>query len=153
MKLWRRRTPRMKWSCASPCAEVGKSIFPSSAGRPAAATSVSAPARAADLKGIMSASEGIERRQSYLLAARRRSQYAGGAMRRFAGRAACLLGALLALPATAVRADRLWTLQLRGGSLLLSLDAPEERGPILVFHRHPDGVFSSLRTGDVLRIS
>lgn len=75
-------------------------------------------------------------------------------MRRFAGRAVCLVGALvLALPATAVRADRFWTLQLRGGSILMSLDAPEERGPILVFHRAPDGAFSSLRTGDVLRIS
>ena len=75
-------------------------------------------------------------------------------MRRFAGRAVCLVWALLlALPATAVRADRFWTLQLRGGSVLMSLDAPEERGPILVFHRAPDGVFSSLRTGDVVRIS
>ncbi len=52
-----------------------------------------------------------------------------------------------------VRADRLWTLQLAGGSLVLSLDAPEERGAVLVFHRHPDGVFSSVRAADVRRIT
>ncbi|MEO8433196.1 MAG: hypothetical protein ABI592_16960 [Acidobacteriota bacterium] len=63
-----------------------------------------------------------------------------------------LFAAALA-PASRARAERLWTLQLAGGSVVLSLDAPEERGAAFVFHRHPDGVFSSVRTADVRRIS
>lgn len=74
-------------------------------------------------------------------------------MRRFRGRVACLLGALLALPAAAALADRFWTLQLAGGSVVLAIDRPEERGPTIVFHRHPDALFSSVRTRDVLRIT
>lgn len=57
------------------------------------------------------------------------------------------------MPALPARADRLWTLQLKGGSIVLALDAPEERGASLVFHRHPDGLFSSLRTDEVRRIT
>lgn len=60
-------------------------------------------------------------------------------------------------PATRAAADdaaeRLWALELSGGSVLLSLDAPEERGAVFVFHRSPDGVFSSVRAADVRRIS
>lgn len=57
------------------------------------------------------------------------------------------------MPALPARADRLWALQLKGGSIVLALDAPEERGASLVFHRHPDGLFSSLRTDEVRRIT
>lgn len=57
------------------------------------------------------------------------------------------------LAASPARADRFWTLQLRGGAVVLALDPPEERGPMLVFHRAPDGAFSSLRADDVERIS
>jgi hypothetical protein len=66
---------------------------------------------------------------------------------------AALLAGILFVPARLARADRLWTLQLTGGSVVLSLDPPEERGTTLVFHRHPDGLFSSLRAGDVKRIT
>lgn len=73
-------------------------------------------------------------------------------MRRALATAALLAGIFL-VPARLARADRLWTLQLTGGSVVLSLDPPEERGTTLVFHRHPDGLFSSLRAGDVRRIT
>ena len=66
---------------------------------------------------------------------------------------ASLLGALLLLAPAVSHADRLWTLQLEGGSVVLALDRPEERGATVVFHRHPDAVFSSLRTKDVVRIT
>jgi hypothetical protein len=76
-----------------------------------------------------------------------------GAMRRLPAGPASLLGAVLLLAPAVSHADRLWTLQLEGGSVVLSLDRPEERGATVVFHRHPDAVFSSLRTKDVVRIT
>ncbi|MEP6802295.1 MAG: hypothetical protein ABJC07_10180 [Acidobacteriota bacterium] len=63
-----------------------------------------------------------------------------------------LAAAALAAPASA-RADRLWTLRLKGGALVLSLDPPEERGRLLVFHRAPEGALSSLPADTVSRIS
>ncbi len=57
------------------------------------------------------------------------------------------------LAASFARGDRFWTLQLRGGAVVLSLDPPEERGPMLVFHRAPEGTFSSVRAESVERIS
>jgi hypothetical protein len=74
-------------------------------------------------------------------------------MRRPPAGPASLLGAVLLLAPAVSHADRLWTLQLEGGSVVLALDRPEERGATLVFHRHPDAVFSSLRTKDVVRIT
>ncbi len=73
-------------------------------------------------------------------------------MRRTLSTAALLTGLLL-IPARSARADRLWALQLRSGTIVLSLDAPEERGTALVFHRHPDALFSSLRSDEVRRIT
>lgn len=73
-------------------------------------------------------------------------------MRRALATAALVCGWILVWPA-AVRGDRLWALQLQGGSVLLSLDAPEERGRTIVFHRHPDGLFSSLPSGEIRRIT
>lgn len=67
-------------------------------------------------------------------------------------RIAFALTLLLFSPA-AGRADRFWALQLRGGGVILSTDAPEERGALLVFHRHPGREFSSLRAEDVRRIT
>lgn len=61
--------------------------------------------------------------------------------------------ALLLLSPAAGRADRFWALQLRGGGVILATDAPEERGALLVFHRHPGREFSSLRAEDVRRIT
>jgi hypothetical protein len=78
-------------------------------------------------------------------------------MRRARGRAACLVvvgaGALLVLAADAALADRLWTVQLKGGSVVLALDRPEERGSAVVFHRHPDALYASLRASEVVRIT
>ncbi len=53
----------------------------------------------------------------------------------------------------AARADRFWALQLEGGSVILSLDPPQERGAVVVFHRSPDGTFSSLPSREVRRIT
>src|SRR5450755_2661299 len=74
------------------------------------------------------------------------------ATRRALATAVVLCGIFLVPPSSA-RADRLWALQLQGGSDLLSQDAPEERGRTIVFHRHPDGLFSSLPSGEVRRIT
>ncbi|MCA1582043.1 MAG: hypothetical protein LC796_11785 [Acidobacteria bacterium] len=57
------------------------------------------------------------------------------------------------LAASFARGDRFWALQVRGGAVVLSLDPPEERGAMLVFHRAPEGTFSSLRADSVERIS
>ncbi|MEO8191418.1 MAG: hypothetical protein ABI682_13840 [Acidobacteriota bacterium] len=59
----------------------------------------------------------------------------------------------LLLASRPARADRLWTLQLHGGGVVLSLDPPEERGNLLVFHRAPEGALSSLRADTVRRIT
>jgi hypothetical protein len=53
----------------------------------------------------------------------------------------------------AARADRFWALQLEGGSVILSLDPPQERGTVVVFHRSPDGTFFSLPSREVRRIT
>lgn len=57
------------------------------------------------------------------------------------------------LASAAARADRFWALQLEGGSVILSLDPPQERGAVVVFHRSPDGTFSSLPSREVRRIT
>jgi hypothetical protein len=57
------------------------------------------------------------------------------------------------LASDAARADRFWALQLEGGSVILSLDPPQERGAVVVFHRSPDGTFSSLPSREVRRIT
>ena len=63
-----------------------------------------------------------------------------------------LAAAALVGPSSA-SADRLWTVQLKGGAVVLSLDPPEERGRLLVFHRAPEGALSSLPAETVQRIS
>ena len=62
------------------------------------------------------------------------------------------VAAALLAPAAA-RADRFWALQLEGGSVILSLDPPQERGAVVVFHRSPDGTFSSVPSREVRRIT
>ena len=57
------------------------------------------------------------------------------------------------LASDSARADRFWALQLEGGSVILSLDPPQERGAVVVFHRSPDGTFSSLPSREVRRIT
>ena len=75
-------------------------------------------------------------------------------MRRVRVPLASLFGGFVILLAPAAsRADRIWTLQLKGGSVVLAMDRPEERGNSLVFHLHPDALFASVRTGDVVRIT
>jgi len=74
-------------------------------------------------------------------------------MRRLPAGPASLLGAVLLLAPAVSLADRLWTLQLQGGTVVLALDQPEERGATIVFHRHPDALFSSLRAKDIVRIT
>jgi hypothetical protein len=62
------------------------------------------------------------------------------------------VGFVLAQPRVA-SADRFWTLQLRGGGVILASDPPEERGNVLVFHRYPGRELSSIRSEEVRRIT
>ena len=64
-----------------------------------------------------------------------------------------LLSALLVACGAAARADTLFVLELKGGARVFALDHPAEKGHTLVFHRHPDGVFTSLPTEQVSRIA
>jgi hypothetical protein len=58
-----------------------------------------------------------------------------------------LLGAAAILSAAG-----LYVLELSGGARVFALDRPMEKGRVLVFHRHPDGIFTSIPSSDVVRI-
>lgn len=55
--------------------------------------------------------------------------------------------------AAALSAGSLYVLELKGGSRVFALDRPLEKGRVLVFHRHPDGVFTSIGSAEVLKIA
>jgi hypothetical protein len=55
--------------------------------------------------------------------------------------------------AAVVSAGSLYVLELKGGARVFALDRPLEKGRILVFHRHPDGVFTSISSVEVARIA
>jgi hypothetical protein len=55
--------------------------------------------------------------------------------------------------ATVVSAGSLYVLELKGGARVFALDRPLEKGRVLVFHRHPDGVFTSISAAEVARIA
>lgn len=64
------------------------------------------------------------------------------------------VAAFAALGAAAIlSAGSLFVLELSGGARLFALDRPIEKGRVLVFHRHPDGVFTSIPAGEVARIA
>ena len=55
--------------------------------------------------------------------------------------------------AAVVSASSLYVLELKGGARVFALDRPLEKGRVLVFHRHPDGVFTSISAAEVARIA
>jgi hypothetical protein len=55
--------------------------------------------------------------------------------------------------AAIVSAGSFYVLELKGGARVFSLDRPLEKGLVLVFHRHPDGVFTSILTAEVAKIA
>jgi hypothetical protein len=65
-----------------------------------------------------------------------------------------LLAALAALfAAAALSAGSLFVLKLKSGARVFALDRPVEKGHVLVFHRHPDGVFTSIPADEVEKIA
>src|SRR5262249_13250704 len=60
--------------------------------------------------------------------------------------------ALAAPVALAAPPESLFVLELKGGSKVFALDRPAQQGRTLVFHRHPDGVFTSLPSAEVVRV-
>jgi len=62
--------------------------------------------------------------------------------------------ALLALAGEAGAAPQgsFFIVELKGGGSVLALDHPMQKGRSLVFHRHPDGVYTSLASDEVARI-
>ena len=64
-----------------------------------------------------------------------------------------LLAALLAVfSATSLWAGSLFVLELKGGSRVFALDRPMQAGRVVVFHRHPDGVYTSISADEVVKI-
>jgi hypothetical protein len=55
--------------------------------------------------------------------------------------------------AAVVSGGSLYVLELKGGARVFALDRPLEKGRVLVFHRHPDGVLTSLPAAEVVRIA
>jgi hypothetical protein len=56
------------------------------------------------------------------------------------------------LSATLALAGRFYRIVLTGDAQVFSIDRPTQRGAIYVFHRYPDGVFSSIPVRDVVRV-
>ncbi|MCA1610165.1 MAG: TolC family protein [Acidobacteria bacterium] len=64
-----------------------------------------------------------------------------------------LAGAVLALVgAASAVADTQYRIELRGKPAVVSKDKPVERGTMLLYHRAPDGVLTSVPREDVLRV-
>ena len=64
------------------------------------------------------------------------------------------LAALLAvLSAASLTAASLFVLELKGGSRVFALDRPVPKGRTLVFHRHPDGIYTSISADEVVKIA
>jgi hypothetical protein len=60
--------------------------------------------------------------------------------------------ALLAGTGAGLAPGSLFVMELRGGAKVYSLDQPASKGRVLVFHRYPDGVYTSIAAHDVERI-
>lgn len=60
---------------------------------------------------------------------------------------------LAVFAAAAVQASSLFVLQLRGGARVFALDRPVPKGRVVLFHRHPDGIYTSISAEEVLKIA
>jgi hypothetical protein len=61
-----------------------------------------------------------------------------------------LVGVLSASMATSTT---YYALEIRGGSRVWAIDAPVHKGRVYLFHRFPDGVFTSLAAGEVEKVA
>ncbi len=65
----------------------------------------------------------------------------------------CLLLAFLTLCVTSLApAQTIYEIELRGDARLLSKDRPVQRGRLALFHRYPDGLFTSIPEEEIVRI-
>ncbi len=46
-----------------------------------------------------------------------------------------------------------YVLEVRGGSRIYALDRPVRKGPVVLFHRYPDGDYMSLQAGEVEKVA
>ncbi len=64
-----------------------------------------------------------------------------------------LLAGFLATTSVTAATKTYYALEVRGGSRVFSLDAPVRKGRVMLFHRYPDGVYSSLPASEVETVS
>jgi hypothetical protein len=62
-------------------------------------------------------------------------------------------GAVVLFSATWTLARPFYRIALTGDAQIFSIDRPAARGAIYVFHRYPDGIFTSIPAREVLRIT
>jgi hypothetical protein len=60
---------------------------------------------------------------------------------------------LAVFAAAAVQAGSLFVLELKGGARVFALDRPVAKGRVVLFHRHPDGIYTSISAEEVLKIA
>lgn len=60
--------------------------------------------------------------------------------------------ALVARAGAALPPGSLFVMELKGGAKVYALDHPLQKGRLLVFHRHPDGVYTSIAADEVDRV-
>lgn len=54
--------------------------------------------------------------------------------------------------ASLASASTYYALQVRGGSRVYALDEPVRKGRVMVFHRYPDGIYTSLAVSEVEKL-
>jgi hypothetical protein len=64
-----------------------------------------------------------------------------------------LLAGFLATTSATAATKTYYALEVRGGSRVFSLDLPVRKGRVMLFHRYPDGVYSSLPVAEVEKVS
>jgi hypothetical protein len=64
----------------------------------------------------------------------------------------CLLLAVGTATTSLAGSMKYYALEVRGGSRVLALDPPIRKGRVLLFHRYPDGTYSSLPAAEVERV-
>ena len=60
---------------------------------------------------------------------------------------------LAVFAAATVQAGSFFVLELKGGARVFALDRPVARGRVVLFHRHPDGIYTSISAEEVVKIA
>ncbi len=63
------------------------------------------------------------------------------------------LGVFAIFTASLLFSTSYYVLEIRGGSRIYALDRPVRKGPVVLFHRYPDGDYMSLQAGEVERVA